>query len=249
MARIRIKICGVRTVDDALAAANSGADAVGLMFVSGSPRMIDGETAMRIVQALPAMVEPVGVFVDMPHAEVRRIALHCGLRTIQLHGREGPGYVRELTPMRIIKSLPFDQRIFSSHLAVWHVPCPNLAATIVDAPPPDGSAPGGMGAPGRPELAGGQGRTVNWRELAGYMERGAFKGLPPMILSGGLDSENVGEAIRTVRPWGVDVSSGVELMRGIKSAQLIEAFCCAVRQAETQLAATPIEPIEPGRKA
>ena len=231
MSRTRIKICGIRDVATAEAAVRAGADAVGLVFVPGTPRYIEEDEARRIIASLPPFVEPVGLFVDKPLEAVRARATGLNLRTVQLHGREGPGYVAELSPLQVIKAVSFDPHDFSSKVMLWRGPCANLAALIVDAPPP--AAPPAA----RAAQTGGHGRPFDWDELAARIERGDLSGLPPLILAGGLTPDNVGRAVQAVRPWAVDVSSGVETTGHRKDPAIIEAFCRAVRQADAAIAA------------
>lgn len=219
MPRTRIKICGITTVDAALTAAAAGADAIGLMFAEGSPRTIELARARQITAALPAFVEPVGVFLDQSTDFVRDVAAQLHLRTVQLHGQETPAHAADLAPLRIIKALSFDDDIDAA-LAPWH-DCGNLAALLLDAPPPPETS-----------LTGGHGATFDWHALANLKQRGILDELPPVLLAGGLTPDNVGQAIATVRPFGVDVSSGVESARGVKDLTKIATFCKAVHIAD-----------------
>jgi phosphoribosylanthranilate isomerase len=223
MFRTRIKVCGIRDVDSALAAAHAGADAIGLVFVRASPRAVTREQAWRIVHALPAFVEPVGLFVDSSHAEVRATAQEVGLRTVQLHGKEDPAYVEQLGSLRVIKAMSFDAGRVDQVLGLWRQAA-GLAGLLVDTPPAEGV-----------DLTGGSGRSFDWNALASLREAGSLAGLPPITLAGGLTPTNVGAAIAMLRPWAVDVSSGVESARGVKDAGLISAFCDAVRAADAGL--------------
>ncbi|MEX0777791.1 MAG: phosphoribosylanthranilate isomerase [Phycisphaeraceae bacterium] len=219
MSRTRIKICGVRDVETALAAADAGADAVGLVFVHGSPRHIEVAAAKPIVDALPPFVEPVGLFVDATVDVVRDTARELGLRTVQLHGHETTHYVASLAPLRVIKSVAVagDQSV--GRLEDWRESCPNLAALLFDAPP----GPTGM--------TGGGGKPFDWNALGRLKREGVLDRLPPYLLSGGLDAGNVRQAIALLWPYGVDVSSGVESTRGVKDIAKIREFCDAVRHA------------------
>ena len=237
MSRTRIKICGIRDVATAQAAVRAGADAVGLVFVPGTPRYVEEDEARRIIGSLPPFIEPVGLFVDKPLEAVRARAAGLNLRTIQLHGREGPGYVAELAPLQVIKAVSFDPHDFSSKVMLWRGPCANLAALIVDAPPPVPPSADRPAVAAAAAQTGGHGRPFDWDELAGRIERGDLRGLPPLILAGGLTPDNVGRAVQTVRPWAVDVSSGVETTGHRKDPAKIEAFCRAVRQADAAIAA------------
>lgn len=235
MPRTRIKICGIRDVDSALVAAEAGADAIGLVFVEKSPRFVSVEKARAIVVALPAFVEPVALFADASIDHMRGIAQTVGIRMLQLHGNETRETVAALAQFRVIKAVnfaaagagvgeatPFEQWMRGP----WPA---NLAAMLVDAPQEKHAA-----------LTGGGGKPFDWSQLAAVVggahptQGGArptqADAQPRLILAGGLTPENVAEAIRVVKPWAVDVSSGVESSRGIKDAGKIRAFCDAVRK-------------------
>lgn len=216
MPRIRVKICGLRTSADALAAARAGADAVGLVFVPASPRDVSFEAARAVVEALPAFVEPVGLFVNAAAEEIFTAAREVGLRTIQLHGSEPPEMLQQLREFRVLKALPFKDGRLEGAEAWLARPPANLAALLVDAPPAKDAAPG---------QTGGSGHAVDWTALRRELDRLA-PGVP-VVLAGGLTPENVAEAVRVVRPYAVDVSSGVESVRGVKNADKIAAFCAA----------------------
>lgn len=216
MSHTRIKICGVRDVETAQAAVEAGAHAIGLVFVRESPRHVSLETARAIVASLPPFVEAVGLFVDEPVEHVRHTCMNVGLHTVQLHGDETIDFARHLNDCRVIKAVAIGQashRTWFTHLKPHHV-----VGILVDAP----------AAPDAGSMTGGSGRTFDWSAIES-LDRAS---LPPLILAGGLTPGNVGEAIRAVRPFAVDVSSGVESSRGVKDAGLIRAFCEAVRAAE-----------------
>jgi phosphoribosylanthranilate isomerase len=221
MPRTRIKICGVNTVEAALAAAAAGADAIGLVFVQRSPRHVEVDVAMKIAAALPAFVEPVGLFADLPVEKVRDIAQITGLKTLQLHGREGPAYITQLRQYRVIKAVGFDPDRLSDRVGPWRKVRGNLIGLLLDSPPATDDG-----------LGGGSGQTFDWQRLAELKATGALDNLPPLALAGGLTPDNVADAVRTVRPYAVDVSSGVEAHRGVKDLQRIATFCDAVRQAD-----------------
>ena len=217
--RTRIKICGLTTVEAALASAAAGADAVGLMFVEASPRVVTIQQATQIVSALPAFVEPIGLFVNRPVEQVLDTAGQLGLRCVQLHGSETPEDVAQLTGLRVIKALGFeDANQARKAMNNWRDPPPQLAGLMFDAKPPaDAAIPGGLG------------QTFDWQALTELLSDPAFEHLPPVILAGGLTPGNVAEAIRVVKPYAVDVSSGVESQRGVKDIGLIARFCQAVQ--------------------
>ena len=208
MQRTRIKICGIKEHDHALAAAEAGADAVGFMFYRESPRFVEPEDARSIMDTLPPMVSTVGVFVNPSIEKFCDCEELCPTNYVQLHGAESQEMVRQCGPW-LIRAVRYDAATIKTDLATWD------AIDEVDAILVDGSL-------------GGQGVALDWNGLAE-----AIAGVKtPIFLAGGLTPENVGEAIRVVRPYGVDVSSGVEIERGVKDAGLIRAFCQAVRDAD-----------------
>ncbi len=202
----RVKICGITSAEDASAAVKAGADALGFVFVPGTPRLVHPEAAERIVAGLPPFVTAVGVFVDQPLEEVLRIASRCNLQAVQLHGDEPEDYSRRI-PLKVIKAVrvrdAWDLRPVSTYPA---------HAFLLDA-----------FVEGQ---AGGTGTTISW-DLAFQVKDRA-----PIILSGGLRPETVGLAVRRVRPYGVDVSSGVEACPGRKDHQKVREFIAAVHQAD-----------------
>jgi len=218
--RTRVKVCGISTLDTAQAAADAGADAIGLVFVEASPRCVSLEAARAIVLALPPMVEPIGLFCDASLGYVIDTAKAVGLRTVQLHGNETHDDAAALHPLRVIKALPFHApqgpAVMPEALADWIDPPPNVSALLLDTPKQSDS-----------ELTGGSGHAFDWDTLANVPR----PNLPPIILAGGLTPGNVREAIETVKPYAVDVSSGVESQRGVKDVEKIKAFCAAVQEA------------------
>lgn len=211
MHRTRIKICGIRTPDAALAAVESGADAIGFVFVPGTPRAIDPEEAAGIMFALPPMVTTVGVFADVSVDRFTEVEESCPTTLVQFSGDEPEVRVRQCGP-NMIKGVRFQAATIARDLRRWD------SVDEVDAILVDGSS-------------GGQGVTFDWRLLVPAME-GVQK---PILIAGGLTPANVGEAIRAIRPYAVDVSSGVERDRGVKDAGLIRDFCRAVREADAAL--------------
>lgn len=207
MPRTRIKICGVRTPEIALAAVDAGADAIGFMFVRNSVRAISPEAAAEIMWSLPPMITTVGVFMNASVDTFADIEEQCPTHYAQLHGNEDEPTVRACGPA--IKAIRYHPDTIRADLERWD------AIDEVDAILVDGGG-------------GGEGVSFDWSGLAKAAEGIAT----PIILAGGLTPENVGEAIRAVRPYAVDVSSGVERERGEKDPALIEAFCEAVRQAD-----------------
>lgn len=211
MARTRIKICGVTSLDMARAAIDAGADAVGFVFYKSSPRFIDPEDAWPIINRLPPLATTVGLHVNASVDDYADIEQVCPTDFGQLHGQETERTVRDCGP-RIIKAVRFEADTIRDTLARW------AAIEEVDAILVDGSS-------------GGQGVALDWATLAGAKDAAGDK---PLFLAGGLTPENVAEAIRTVRPYAVDVSSGVEVPGepGRKDPARIAAFCAAVRDAD-----------------
>ena len=225
MPRTRIKICGVRDIETALVAADAGADAIGLVFVESSPRYFEDEyEAFEVVQALPPFVEAVGLFADETGDAILEKSSQVGFHTVQLHGNETEGDVVVLTEagLKVIKAKAFTGE--SGDDDADGVMPMVVDAMLWDSPPADQG--GGVG---------GTGRAFDWKAFARVHPRGRLKMARPVILAGGLTPENVGEAMSIVRPYAVDVSSGVERSRGVKDAMLIRRFCNAVRAADAKL--------------
>jgi phosphoribosylanthranilate isomerase len=194
----RVKICGITSVRDALHAAGCGADALGLVFHPESPRCVTRQQAREIVAELPPFVVPVGLFVNCTAEQIGDIAAVCGFDTVQLHGDEAPDDCR-LAPLRVIKALRVRDRASLNGIDEYPV-----SALLLDA--------------WVPGTYGGTGRTFNWQLAAAA----ALK--HRVVLAGGLTPDNVAEAVRTVRPYAVDVSSGVESAPGRKDPDLVAAF-------------------------
>jgi phosphoribosylanthranilate isomerase len=216
--RTRIKICGIRDLDTARAAADAGADAVGFVFHPASPRYIEPADAFGIIGGLPPFVSTVGLFVDASIDRFCDVEEQCPTDMSQLHGSEDEDLVEECGP-NIIKAVRFDPATIAADLARWDESY-DVAAILVDG------------------SAGGEGQTLDWTAL-GRLTAARAPGMKPIILAGGLTPQNVGEAIRAVHPWGVDVSSGVESARGVKDPGLIAAFCAAVQRADAARAGGP----------
>jgi phosphoribosylanthranilate isomerase len=204
---VRVKICGITRAEDAAAAVRHGAAAVGFVFWPGSPRRVDAARALAIGRELPSTVIKVGVFVNASPDEVAATIAEAGLDAAQLHGDEDAlAYTR--VPARLIKSVaPASLDDVSRALRL-----PAHVTVLVDAVDR--------------ERHGGTGRRASW-PLAAAIARER-----PILLAGGLTADSVAEAIAVVRPWGLDVSSGVEDAPGIKSEPRIAALCAAVRAAE-----------------
>ncbi|MBW1710079.1 MAG: phosphoribosylanthranilate isomerase [Deltaproteobacteria bacterium] len=199
----RVKICGITSEPDALAAAEAGADALGFIFAP-SPRRITLETARLIIHRLPPFVSSVGVFVDSSEDEIRDAVRYLDLDFVQLHGQESPDFCARFSN-RAIKALRADKMVDMEQVAAYQ----NTArALLVDS--------GG----------GGTGKSFDWKALPPEFKHTRF------ILAGGLDPDNVHKAIGLVKPWAVDVSSGVETAPGIKDEQKIINFIQKVREAD-----------------
>ena len=204
---IKVKVCGITKAEDALAAVEAGADALGFIFYQKSPRYILPAVAANIIASLPPLVTPVGVFVNENLATVRSIMDTCGLALAQLHGDETASYCRELS-RPAMKAFRLKDRGSLLALAEYRSRG-GVRGFVLDK---------------FSELAyGGTGQVTDW-SLAAEVAKGT-----PVLLAGGLTPENVMEAIRTVRPYGVDVSSGVESAPGNKDHAKIRAFLDAVR--------------------
>ena len=207
----RVKICGITSQDDAKLAADAGAWAIGMIFTDQSPRRVDVATAAEIGAAMRRRLEVVGVFLNAPLDEVVELADLCSLTAVQLHGEEGPTYCGEVghrTGCKVIKAARVRDRASVQALRAFRV---GVDYHLLDAYAED--------------AAGGTGKTFSW-DLA--KERGAG---PPLILSGGITPENVGEAIGAVRPFAVDSASGTEASPGVKDPAKVTALIRAVQQA------------------
>jgi len=204
LSQVRIKICGITTVEDALAAVRLGADALGFNFWRDSRRYVSPSTAEAIIARLPPFVTTVGVFVNQPEAEMRAIAAESGVQVFQLHGDEPPDLCARL-PAPVIKAIPVDQVKTLSRLLSYEV-----SAFLLDTPS---------------RGFGGSGVPFDWSLAEGVSE------VAPVVLAGGLNPENVAEAIRAVRPYAVDVASGVESAPGAKDPAKMARFIAAARGA------------------
>lgn len=204
---VRVKICGITSIDDALAAAAVGADAIGLVFHPASPRAVDPDTAAAIVRALPPFVTSVGLFVDADAAQIASVLRAVPLDLLQFHGTESPAECERagrpfIKAVAVRPDLDLLQFAASFHRA---------RGLLLDA-----------FVPGVP---GGTGVQADWAAIP--------KAMPlPVVLAGGLHSGNVAAAVRLVRPWAVDVSSGVERSKGVKDHNKLSEFMRGVRDAD-----------------
>lgn len=201
----QVKICGITNAEDALCAASCGADALGFIFYPPSARYIDPGKALEIINQLPAHIVTVGVFVNEVAATVRQITGLCNLDFIQLHGDESVKYCAHFAPEMIIKAVELcDEN--DLHNAISY----NVAAILTDS-----RAPG---------LYGGTGKKANW-DLALQV-----KSAKPLILSGGLNENNVQEALEKVAPHALDINSGVEITPGKKDHQKMTKIFDLIRR-------------------
>ena len=208
----KVKICGITKPDDAFAAAESGADAIGMIFYEGSPRRVDVETAQAIVRVLPPFVARVGVFVNALRARIDKTVERVGLNTVQLSGDEAPGYVRSIKSAPVVKAIRIEDFRDIQSASEYLGTC---SAMLVDA---------------KVEGAyGGTGKTFDW-SLASELMREDL----PVIIAGGLTPENVGDVVRRLRPHGVDCSSGVEWEPGVKDYDRMRRFVAEVRRADVE---------------
>lgn len=203
----RIKICGIRSITEALSAAAAGADAIGLVFHPSSPRYVDLLTARRIMAALPPFVTSVGLFMNADQERVQEVLAEVPLDVLQFHGEETADFCM-LFDRPYLKAIAMAGKSDPVSRMEEH---PQAQGFLLD-----GHAPGQMG---------GSGRSFAWDAIPAPLAR-------PWLLAGGLTPENVAKALQIVQPYGVDVSSGVESQPGVKDAQRILSFIQAVRQVE-----------------
>ncbi|MBX3361270.1 MAG: phosphoribosylanthranilate isomerase [Phycisphaeraceae bacterium] len=211
MPRTRIKICGIRDIDSAIACANAGADAIGFVFVKASPRAITPDEAFEIQASLPPFLSTVGLFKNASLDFFCDAEETCPTTMVQLHGDESDQLIQQCGP-NLIKAIKFDAATIAKDLARLS------KINEVDAILVDGSS-------------GGEGIAFDWSALKPHADALDL----PLIVSGGLTPDNVADAIRILRPFAVDVSSGVESAPGVKDPALIHAFCDAVRKADAQV--------------
>ncbi len=213
--RLLVKICGMRTLEDARFATSEGADALGFVFWHMSPRKVDAEQAAAIAAELPASVLKVGVFVDAPRDAIERVADRVGLDVLQLHGEEPPEALAGLS-RPALKALRVGPR-FTGDEALRYAD--TAAGIVVDTR-----------LPGETQMPGGTGVSFDWSLVADLAGR-----VPFLMLAGGLSPHNVASAVRQVRPHAVDVSSGVERMPGRKDPAQVKAFIEAARAVAAEL--------------
>ncbi len=206
---IKVKICGITNLDDAKAAVSLGAWALGFVFYKKSPRSVSPYKVKKILEGLPPFVEPVGLFVNQKEGAVKDIAGFLKIRTLQFHGDETPQYCQRFREFKVIKAFRVGERFDISNLSSFPV-----CAYLFDAYEED--------------TFGGTGKVFNWEKISNR------KFAQPVILSGGLNPQNIVKAIQTVQPYAVDVSSGVEEAPGKKSRKLMEEFFGAIKSSDVK---------------
>ena len=207
---VRVKICGITNLADARAAIAAGADALGFVFVPGTPRYISPDLAGEIVRELPPFIARVGLFVDAETRTVAEALVRSGMDTLQFHGEETPDFVRQFRrAVKVMKAFRVRGEETLLRLPAY--------ADAVDAILLDAYVAGAHG---------GTGARFDWKLAVQARNLGR-----PLVLAGGLTPANVAEAVRTVRPYGVDVSSGVESAPGQKDPEKLAGFVRAARSA------------------
>jgi len=203
---VKVKICGITNLEDALASVRVGCDALGFVFYKRSPRYITPQKVRGIIRRLPKNVIKVGVFVNAKEKTIKHIAKLCGLDILQLHGNESPEFCKKFQAYKIIKAFRIKDEASLSKIAGYKT-FAYLFDTFVKS------------------KAGGTGKKFDW-ELLGYL-----KGIRrPIFLSGGLTKKNVKEAIKIVRPAWVDVSSSIEIKPGKKDRKKVEEFIHTLKE-------------------
>jgi len=208
--RTRIKVCGITCQEDARIAVAAGADALGFIFVEQSPRLVEPDRVRAMTSELPPFINRVGVFQDEEIELVEEIISYCRLSQVQLHGSESPEYCRKISA-QVIKSFCLRQDTDHEELAAYG---DAVSGFLLDTYHQD--------------MSGGTGRVFDWTLV------GQVKPPAPVILAGGLNPENVREAIRQVKPFAVDVNSGVEYQPGRKDTDRLKNFVQEVRKADEQ---------------
>ncbi|NLJ13282.1 MAG: phosphoribosylanthranilate isomerase [Gammaproteobacteria bacterium] len=210
MVRIRTKICGITQVEDALIAAQAGVDALGLVFYAKSPRAVTVAQAQKIIAALPPFVSTVGLFVNASRSEINAILDELPLDVLQFHGDETAadceGFARPY-----FRALRMQPGLDIAQLAEQYQSAQGI---LLDA--------------WVPGVHGGTGERFDWTQIPASLAK-------PLILAGGLNADNVAQAMQQVQPWAVDVSGGVEANRGIKDADKMRKFLYAVQMKNAQL--------------
>jgi phosphoribosylanthranilate isomerase len=210
MHRTRVKICGITRPEDGLAAAHAGADAVGLVFHPASPRFIDLPAALAVRKALPPFVSTVALFVDAGKEEIERVVTALQPTLLQFHGDEDALFCASFG-RPYLKAVAVHEGMAAADLLQCERRFSSAAALLLDH--------------SRPGQRGGTGQSFDWSVIPTELA-------PRIVLAGGLNSGNVADAVRSLRPWAVDVSSGVESSPGVKDHGKIAAFLDQVRRAD-----------------
>ena len=219
MQRVRVKIEGLRDPRTALRIAQMGADAIGVVFAE-SPRWVSPEQARAVVDVLPPWVAAVGVFAGSDPATINRVVERSRVGYAQLHGDEPPEFVGQIA-VPCIKAFRMRDETWLAEARAWVEAVSarsNLAAVLLDAY--------------NPNVRGGTGERFNWDLVADARAAGGLGPIEPIILAGGLDADSVGAAIDIVKPWAVDVASGVEKAPGVKDLRKVESFIRATREGD-----------------
>lgn len=205
MSKTRIKICGITRIEDALAAASAGADAIGLVFHAASPRAVDIEQAARIVKALPPFITSVGLFVDASEERINEVLRQVPLDVLQFHGDEPDDFCQRFARpyLKAVRVRPGDD--LNALAAKW----PGASGILLDSY--------------KPGVPGGTGETFDWSMVPAQRDW-------PLVLAGGLQADNLRQAIELTAPWAVDVSGGVESAKGVKDPVKINAFIQEVKR-------------------
>ena len=219
--RTRLKFCGIRTVAEALSAADAGADAIGIVQIASARRYVPPDAARKIIAALPPFVVPVLLFANTDPDTVRTSALSVGAKTVQLVGDETPDDVAAMTSaLRVIKSIKVEQGHFAGEINQWlaarrELGLANLIALLAESP----------------GTQGGSGKLNNFPEIQTALDALDDASMP-LIVAGGLTPTNVASVVTRLRPWAVDVSSGIEKTAGMKDLDLMHHFAAQVALAD-----------------
>lgn len=218
MRKTRIKICGIRRVEDAMHAAYAGADAIGLNFYAPSPRAVTLQQAMAVRNALPPFVSTVALFVNAARSEVIEVCESLNPSLLQFHGDEAHDYCASFS-RPYVKAIRVGASMKADDLVQLQIEFSTAKALLLD------TLSAGQ--------YGGTGESFNWDVIPASLRE-------KIILSGGLTPANVGEAVRKIRPWAVDVSSGVELQKGVSDPEKILAFMSAIQRADAEVSEAQI---------
>lgn len=219
--RTRIKFCGIRSVTEALAAADAGADAIGIVQIPSARRYVPADLAKKIIAELPPFVVPVLLFANTDPDTVRTTAVSIGAKTVQLVGDETPDDVAAMTStLRVIKSIRVEPGNFVADVNNWLDAADELGLTNLIGLLAESAG-----------TQGGSGKLNNFDEIETALDI-LDNAAMPIVVAGGLSPTNVGPVVQKLRPWAVDVSSGIEKTIGVKDTDLMNAFAAEVRKAD-----------------